>query len=422
MNKKILFSLSFLLVFLFASCTNEPEESRYVPDEGEILNVVEENGFTKISFLYPSVDAANDPVGVSGIICMKSSFYKAKDKHADYTILVSHGATTKWDDCPSEDGGSELCSYLSGITEDGQKVIGIAPDYLGLGASRDELQAFAYGEVNGKASLDALIWGRKILKDKGFSWENKVANVGFSQGGQTAICVQKLVDTSKKYKDIKITKTYAGDGVYDIQTMIEASLDDPTPILPSVVLLGIASFNRVFDLGIDESAVFKEPQAVEDYLMSKEYGLLDSMKQLVIAASLKAGGAINLDNYRDWSHYLKPSMLKKDSALYKKIMKTIKPYNNFWTPKADSRIVLFTAVNDDVVPSANSEKLFEYFVNSGNSDWSSTCKTDNIDTAFSNDNIYICYREAGESTLDNIIHDKASNRFKTKVIEDLIYW
>lgn len=407
-----------LIIFVFVGCKNQTQ-----PDftQAEIINEVSEDGFRKIIFDYPSTDVDNNSVRVSGIICMNLDFYNSTEKHADYTILVNHGATTKWDDCPSRNGGKELCGYLSGLESSGENVIGIAPDYLGLGSSKNELQAFVFGDVNARASLDALIWGRKLLEAKGFTWEDKVANIGYSQGGQTAICVQKLVDTDSNYSNITISKTFAGDGVYNIRTMIEESLKNETPILPSVIFLGTASYNRILKLGFDESKLFKDPDLIEECIMSKKYNLQDSMSKLVTALYLKTKDT-NILNYWDWSLYLTDDMLDTNSDLYNDILSAVEPYTNYWTPKPTTKIVLFTADNDDIVPSKNSDNLFDYF-KKNSSVWEKAEAITNIDTDFSADNIYIRYHEEGASSLTNIIHQKGGERFFSKVVTELIaHW
>lgn len=431
MKKRNLF-LCALILFAFAGCKdpNEPEELIIEDSKinsydkydapiiaAEIIKEVSEDGFRKIIFDYPSTDVKNNPVRVSGIICMDLDFYNSAEKHADYTILVNHGATPKWDDCPSRNGGKKLCGYLTGINASDKNVIGIAPDYLGLGSSKNQMQAFVFGEVNARASLDALYWGRKLLKEKGFTWEDEVANIGYSQGGQTAICVQKLVDADE-YPDITITKTFAGDGVYNIRTMVEESLNNESPILPSVVLLGIATYNRIEDLGFIESEIFKDPDLIEEYIMSKKYDLKGSMLGLLSALMAKPESNISFSNYNDWSYYLTEDMLNKESDLYKNVLKAVEPYTNYWTPKSTTKIVLFTADNDDIVPSKNSDNLFEY-LKSHSSIWENAEAITDADTDFSADNIYIRYHEYGESSLTNIIHEKGAKTFSSKVIEEL---
>ncbi len=438
MKTRSLFLFTVIL-FIFAGCKspNQPEEPIIETSEitayekydepitgAEIIKEVSEDGFRKIIFDYPSTDIQNNPVRVSGIICMNLDFYNSAEKLADYTILVNHGATPKWDDCPSRNGGKELCSYLSGLESSDKNVIGIAPDYLGLGSSKNELQAFVFGDLNARASLDALIWGRKILEAKGFTWEDKVANIGYSQGGQTAICVQKLVDTDSNYSNITISKTFAGDGVYNIRTMIEESLKNETPILPSVIFLGTASYNRILKLGFDESKLFKDPDLIEECIMSKKYNLQDSMSKLVTALYLKTEDTNILMNYEDWSLYLTDDMLDTNSDLYNDILSAVEPYTNYWTPKPTTKIVLFTADNDDIVPSKNSDNLFDYF-KKNSSVWKKTEAITDADTDFSADNIYIRYHEEGESSLipTNIIHQKGGERFSSKVIAELIaHW
>ena len=439
MFKKLLLISSVLMVVFFAGCTSEvesDEDSRYVPEKVKVLSTKTEGDYTKIVFEYPSVDPKNEPVGVSAIICMKSDFYNSDNKKADYTVLVHHGATTKWDDVPSMDGGSELCSVLDAISE--KNVIGVATDYMGLGHFKDEPQAFAYGEVNAAAALDALIGAREILKKKGFTWEDKTANIGFSQGGQTAICVQKLVDTNKKYKKIHITKTFAGDGVYDIPLIIDYSLREYNPpVLPSVILLGISSYNYWSDLGIDESKVFLSPASIDKYINSKDYNLMEAIEG-ILQDSLLSGvikpedlgmsAITDLENIdpdlaRKWSNFLTKDMLNSNSAIYKKVLKAVQGKNNYWTPSENSNIVLFTADNDDVVPGANAASLYAHLTKVSE-DWVEIGEgtTDNA-TPFSVNNSFIHYHEdEPPADLGDVVHAKASREFYRRVKAELANW
>lgn len=441
MFKKLLLIFSILMAVILTGCTSDvatDEESRYVPEKANILSTKTEGEYTKIVFEYPSIDPNNEPVGVSAIICMKTSFYNSNDKKADYTILVNHGATTKWDDVPSMDGGSELCSVLNELP---QNVIGVATDYMGLGHFKDEPQAFAYGEVNAAAALDALIYAREILKKKGFSWEDRIANIGFSQGGQTAICVQKLVDTDKKYKKIHITKTFAGDGVYNIPLIIDYSLKNYNPpVFPSVILLGIVSYNYWSDLGIDESKVFLSPDLIDKYINSKNYDLVEGITN-IIQDSLLSGlikpadlgmqsitdvENIDYDKARQWSNFLTKDMLNPDSAIYKKVLKGVKGKNNYWKPSSNSNIVLFAADNDDVVPGKNAEELFNHFLEVSEN-WTNACEKDEgttgSETSFNEDNVYIHYEENEPSTdLADVVHAKASSKFYRRVKAELKNW
>ena len=200
--------------------------------------------------------------------------------------------------------------------------------------------------------------------------------------------------------------------------MVEESLNNESPILPSVVLLGIATYNRIEDLGFIESEIFKDPDLIKEYIMSKKYDLKDSMLGLLTALMAKPESNISFSNYNDWSHYLTEDMLNKESDLYKNVLKAVEPYTNYWTPKSTTKIVLFTADNDDIVPSKNSDNLFEY-LRSHSSIWENAKAITDADTDFSANNIYIRYHEYGESSLTNIIHEKGAKTFSSKVIEEL---
>ena len=93
----------------------------------------------------------------------------------------------------------------------------------------------------------------KKYKDS-WLWTNnetvKSANVGFSQGGQTAMHAQKLVDTTSYGYLVKITKTFAGGGCYDLKITVDKSLDSGNsiynpPKMPAVIWLGLETVRKL---------------------------------------------------------------------------------------------------------------------------------------------------------------------------------
>lgn len=347
--------------------------------------------YTKIRFTYPTKNVAGQTVTVSAIICMPSSLYTSKTK-ADFMILANHGAITNNADAPSVSSGADWIPDLIGT----KNAIGVEADYIGFGESMTQPQAFAYGDVNARTSLQALICARLWLAGQGFTWENKLANVGFSQGGQTAMHVQKLVDTTNAYGSrVTITKTFAGGGCYNLNTTVNKSLGK-TPKLPGVIWLGIVSVNRNLSTPIDETTIFKSPSTITE-LLNKNHSLSE-----YATSELTSG----------WGASLQDDMLNSSSALRVQISQILNGMNCNFRPKSTSKIVLFSDSNDDVVPTENSNDLYSYFTSNG----FAMTLNESSSATFDLDNVYIRY---STETSGQLTHSSAGAAFKTKLQTEL---
>ena len=166
---------------------------------------------TNYNFIYPSKDPWGNPIMLSGTISMENTL--AQEKNARGIVLYNHYTVYRSDECPSR-GKLEVQSMIAG-----SGLITIAPDYYGFGITEKEQQAYCIASVNAQAAVDALIYGCRLLQIMGFSWGSPIINVGYSQGGQTAIAVQRLVD--EYYPDIHITRTMKPiAGLYSLKLQV----------------------------------------------------------------------------------------------------------------------------------------------------------------------------------------------------------
>ena len=136
---------------------------------------------TVYNFEYPSQDPFGKPVTLSGSIIVGEEV--EADKKALGTVLYNHFTVFQKDECPSK---GDLAVPMIVV---GSKMIVVAADYYGFGVTEDKDQAYCISRTNAQASVDALIAARKLLKDKGYTWDDLLFNVGYSQGGQTSIGV-----------------------------------------------------------------------------------------------------------------------------------------------------------------------------------------------------------------------------------------
>lgn len=298
---------------------------------------------TVYNFTYPSQDPFGKPVTLSGSIIVGEEV--EADKKAAGTVLYNHFTVFQKDECPSH---GDLAVPMIVV---GSKMIVVAADYYGFGVTESKNQAYCIPSANAQASVDALLAARKLLKDKGYTWDDLLFNVGYSQGGQTSIGVLRLL--AQKYPDIKVTHTIAGGGPYDIGETYKQFIEKKESTMPSTVISSVLSFNEFFSMGVNYADVFKEDMLnIPNLLLSKEYkrSELDGTKIP-----------------QDLTKLFKDAMFDANSDLSKKFMATFEKDNlcSGWTPRSTERITLVHNVLDGCVPYANATKMAKYFEDKG---------------------------------------------------------
>ena len=157
----------------------------------------EDNNCTAYNFEYPSKDPYGKPVTLSGAIVIGDEI--TPEKPARGLFLYNHITIYVNDECPSQ---GELTVQKMMV---GSGLISISADYYGFGATAGKHQAYGLADTNGEASIDALIAARTLLADMGYSWDQVIFNLGYSQGGQVAVAALKIA--TQKHPEIGWRRT-----------------------------------------------------------------------------------------------------------------------------------------------------------------------------------------------------------------------
>ena len=305
----------------------------------------EEAKATVYNFEYPSVDPYGNPVTLSGSIVVGDEV-EADSKQAAGMVLYNHFTVFQKDQCPSL---GDLGIILKVV---GSKLIAVAPDYYGFGVTGDKNQAYCMSRTNAQSSVDALLAARQLLKEKGYKWGDFLFNLGYSEGGQTAMGVVRLV--AEKYPDIKITHTVAGAGPYDIGETYRQLVSSGETSMPSTVISTLLAYNEYNELDVDNNEMFLDPilDNILIYLLSKDYKRDDLEGKL---ASYKIA---------DW---INPILFDFNSDLSLKFMEVFEKDNlsKGWKPRGDERISLVHNTLDACVPYANTTQMAEFFKQAG---------------------------------------------------------
>lgn len=344
--------LAFLLAVLCfqTSCKKEdqpdpeptplPMSKAYVTDSLR----VETDKMTVYNFVYPSVDPYGNPVMLSGSITLGDSV--TRHKPALGMILYNHFTVYRADQCPTQ-GELSVQQMLAH-----SKMITVSPDYYGFGVTGAKHQAYCLSRVNAQGSVDALLAARTLLTEMGYSWDDHLFNTGYSQGGQTAMGVVRLV--AESYPDIHITCTFAGAGSYDIPATYRQFIIDSIAGMPSTVISVMLAYNEFMNLGITREEMFLEPvlSHIDEWLLSKCYTReeIDAM-----VGSLRV------------TDYVTPTLLDLQSEPSQRFL-TAMEHDNLcqgWTPRSDEPIYLFHNTQDITVPVVNTEHLYQYLTTHG---------------------------------------------------------
>ena len=296
------------------------------------------------NFAYPSTDPYGQPVMLSGTITVHDTVGRRSPAHG--LLLYNHYTVYRADQCPSR-GELEMQTRIvpSGL-------ITISPDYYGFCITEQHHQAYCISSANAQAGVDALIAAKSLLTQLGYRWDGHLFNAGYSQGGQTAIAVLRLV--SQRYPDIRFTYTMAGAGSYDIPETYRRFLDASFTGMPSTVASVLLAYNEYKGLHHTHDQLFIDPllSHIDDWIYSKRY-TRQQIDSLVGSLSL--------------THFATPTLLDTTTDLTRSFLRAFDEDNlcHGWTPRADERLMLFHGSQDITVPVANTENLYRFLTESG---------------------------------------------------------
>lgn len=296
---------------------------------------------TAYNFNYYSTDPYGYPAILSAAITIGDEVVRYQKK-ARGLVIYNRVSAFQEDDSPT--GGELTAEKILA----GSGLITISADHYGFGATADKHQAYGIGIPNAQSCVDALLAAKKLLPKLGFKWDDKVLfNVGYSQGGQTALAVLKII--TEQHPELQITHTVAGAGTYDLCETYRQLIKSNYTNHPSTIVAVVLAFNEYFQLGIPLANLFKEPllSHIDEWFYSKKYsiGQLDHLM-----------GDIPV------SDFLSEEMQDLETPTAKKFMAAFQQDNlcTGWTPRKNEHITLVHNKSDQTVPLTNTEFFFAF--------------------------------------------------------------
>lgn len=226
-----------------------------------------------ISCAYWSQTPQGDSLLVSGKI------YLPKNRALKGIVIANHYTIATDMEAPSNLFQMDCIYAIKGYAV-------IMPDYVGYGASRDQIHPYLHWRSAAQTAVDLLNSMPAVLDYYGYTYPHDVVITGYSQGGAVALGVARMMeemllqrsDTSNLSVDScslpwTIRKLYAGAGPYDPAATYEYCVAADSIGIPGAVPMIVMGLNDAYDLGFQLEDFFLEPllSHYDEWVASKEY-------------------------------------------------------------------------------------------------------------------------------------------------------
>lgn len=301
---------------------------------------------------YWSVDTQNKPIELTAQV-----YYKNKD--FDFVMINCHPTITHNDGAPTGSKPQmEAVKYM--VSEN---CLLICPDYIGFGKTSGTTHPYMCATLTARNVLDAYKAAIKYVKEQGCTFKENyyTINVGYSQGGATALAFQRFLETEGSMEDralVNLQGSVCGAGPYDQKIVFDTyeewckneDYELDYPIYLYYVLNGHkATFGETTMKDLDLKDCFTEnfwnyfQNSVKAKFEEKATNV-DDLNKMLKGMGFDSFYKIISADYKD-----------HDSKVYRTIRKTLEQSNLLkegWTPQHNIIFYHDRAGNDIVVPYA----------------------------------------------------------------------
>ncbi|MGM9687487.1 MAG: hypothetical protein ACI3YD_00410 [Alloprevotella sp.] len=345
--------VAWLVSTVVVAETTEPEIG--------IVNRTDCGGFWRYDFNYETVDADGEtPIVLSAAIFMTPDVHD-KTVKAKGCGLLNHYTITTDKQCPTH--------VSSGFTIEGilanSNYIMIESDGFGFGLDVEHNQKYLQGRATARVNIDAFLAGRKLLEEEGYEWSNVTLNLGYSQGGNSGMWVNRLVAEGYRGDELpKIDYCIIGGGPYDMyahyRKLAEENLTQYPVALPLI-------FSGMIDAGgykVKNEDIFTDelvshlPELFDTKLHSTDY-INDFIYELYGHAE---------DRKLPIDQMVKPAFFDENSEVMKEIIYHLKQNSlvyDSWKPEKTDHITFVHSQSDEVVPYLNQEHMESHLLENG---------------------------------------------------------
>ncbi len=314
---------------------------------------------------YQSVDANNNPITLSARLYYKSN------KPVDFVVLNCHPTITHNDGCPTgKSPQMEAIKYM--ISEN---ALVICPDYIGFGDTEipngkltDPVHPYMCATLTARNVLDCYKAAIEYVKTKGNRTINAnyyTINIGYSQGGATALAFQRYLETKATPEEealVNLRGSICGAGPYDQNLLFDEyenmeSLDYPVYLYYTLRGHKEAFGNTTMrNLELEECFTPEFWKYCQNTLKSTMDGKTTNVDDI--------NDAIKNAGFKTFESIISAQYKNHDSKVYRTIRKTLAQSNSLadgWTPKTNIIFYHDQAGHDIVIPYTETEAAMKRF-------------------------------------------------------------
>ena len=348
----------FILSVLLASTRTVAETTE--PLLG-IVNRTDCGSFWRYDFNYETVDADGEtPIVLSAAIFLTPQIHDKVIK-AKGLGLLNHYTITDDQERPTNVTG---IFSLEGILSNSNYVM-IESDGFGFGLDVKHNQKYLRGRAAARVNIDAFLAGRKLLEAEGYEYEDMVVNLGYSQGGNTGMWVNRLVSEGYRSDELpKIDYCVIGGGPYDMYSHYRSLVSDNMSQYPVALPLILSGMIDAGGYKVKNEDVFNDDfiQYLPELFDSKEHGtdyINDFLFEKFGSAddkSLPIDKIVRTAFFDEESEPMQNIIyhLKQNSLVYEE-----------WKPDKTGFISFVHSTADEVVPFLNQESMERHLVANG---------------------------------------------------------
>ena len=352
--RKIIVVVSVLLASTFAVAeTTEPVIG--------IVNRTQCGGFWRYDFNYETVDTDGEtPIVLSAAIFMTHAVHDKTMKAKGFGLLNHYTIT---DDNQRPTNVTNVFS-LEGVLCNSNYII-IESDGYGFGLDVKRNQKYLQGRATARVNIDAFLAGRKLMEAEGYEHEDVVLNLGYSQGGNSGMWVNRLVAEGYRSDELpKIDYCIIGGGPYDMYSHYRKLASENISQYPVALPLILSGMIDAGGYKVKNEDVFNDDfvQYLPELFDSKKHDT-NYINDFIYN---KYGNAD--DKSLPIDKIVKPAFYDEESETMQNIVYQLKQNSlvyDTWKPEKTDRISFVHSKVDEVVPFINQESMESHLLANG---------------------------------------------------------
>ena len=318
-----------------------------------IVNRINCGTFWRYDFNYETVDADGEtPVILSAAIFMARKIHD-KEIQAKGCGLVNHYTITDNSQRPTNVSG---IFTLEGMLASANYIL-IESDGYGFGLDVERNQRYLQGRATARVNIDAFITGRKLIEAEGFECGDVVLNLGYSQGGNSGMWVNRLVAEGYRSDELpKIDYCLIGGGPYDMYSHYQKLASENMTQYPVALPLILSGMIDAGGYKVKNEDIFNDDfvQYLPELFDTKAHDT-DYINNFIYE---KYGNAN--DKSLTIDKIVNPAFFDEDSTPMQDIIYHLKDNSlvyESWTPEKTDTITFFHSNDDEVVPVLNMQNM-----------------------------------------------------------------